>query len=131
MRETIEEKIALLAPEPARELTGKPLSAGGIAAQIIPVERVVEEIGRIVAGIAVNACGVDQEPAARAVKHVLVVEIAMQGTQVALVRDELAHTVRGIREECLATVLPIMVSAGEEAAEMLIEGSQSLRGVKV
>jgi hypothetical protein len=50
----------------------------GITAKLVAVERIVEHVRRIEAGIAENALRVDRQPAARSQHDVVVMQVAMQ-----------------------------------------------------
>lgn len=53
-----------------------------IEAKLVPVERVVEHVRGVEAGVAENALRIDRQPAARPVQDVFVMQVAVQGPDI-------------------------------------------------
>lgn len=92
-----------------------------IEAECVTIERIVEHVGGVEAGVAEHALRIDRQPAARAMQDVLVVQVAVERPDIARVGQQSICDCGGLDIGAVMTVGAIGCGFLEKAGEPLPE----------
>jgi hypothetical protein len=90
----------------------------------IPLQRIAEQVGGVEGRLADQPLRVDRQPAARRGQDVRVMDVAMEGTDAALARQQRLRAFRGLDELRAPPGAPVGFRLAEKAGEMVVKRRQ-------